>query len=210
MKRFLFLLLMFSLCLMPDSASAEEHLARIARIPIILQTSQIPDRETMASLETKLDRALHIPLNKTLQVAEYLPEAECEAALESVLAEMGRTGKKVKLRDAMKPLADKLQADIVVCPVLTSYSQYSYISFNWNHGNIICSTAAVELAGYERASDQAFRKEFGKSFRDEYSPWGTAGALANECMDHVIEETGIQSMVSRLYMPKDEKTVGSE
>lgn len=210
MKRFLFLLLMFSLCLMPDSASAEEHLARIARIPIILQTSQIPDRETMASLETKLDRALHIPLNKTLQVAEYLPEAECEAALESVLAEMGRTGKKVKLRDAMKPLADKLQADIVVCPVLTSYSQYSYISFNWNHGNIICSTAAVELAGYERASDQAFRKEYGKSFRDEYSPWGTAGTLANECMDHVIEETGIRSMVSRLYLPKDEKTVRSE
>lgn len=207
MKRFLFLLLMFSLCLMPDSASAEEHLARIARIPIILQTSQIPDRETMASLETKLDRALHIPLNKTLQVAEYLPEAECEAALKSVLAEMGRTGKKVKLKDAMKPLADKLQADIVVCPVLTSYSQYSYISFNWNHGNIICSTAAVELAGYERASDQAFRKKFEKSFRDEYSPWGTADALANECMDHVIDETGLHNMITKLYRAKDEESV---
>lgn len=199
---------MLSLFLTPAAEAAEEHsLARIARLPIILQTSQIPDRETMESLETKLDRALHIPLNKTLQVAEYLPEAECEAALKSVLAEMERTGKRVKLKDAMKPLADKLQADIVVCPVLTSYNQYSYISFNWNHGNIICSTASVELAGYERASDQAFHKEFGKSFRDEYSPWGTADALANECMDHVIEETGLHSMVTKLYSSEDEKNV---
>ena len=207
MKRFLFLVLMLSLLLMPGSASAEEHLARIARIPIILQTSQIPDRETMASLETKLDRALHIPLNNTLQVAEYLPEAECVAALDSVLAEMEKTGRKVKLKDAMKPLADKLQADIVVCPVLLRYGQYRYISINWDHGTIICSTASVELTGYERATDQVFHKKFGKSFRDEYSPWGTADALANECMDHVIDETGIHGMITKLYSSKDEKNV---
>lgn len=208
MKRFLFLLMMLSIFLVPAAEAADGNsLARIARIPIILQTSYIPDRETMASLETKLDRALHIPLNKTLQVAEYIPEAECAAALESVLAEMERTGKRVKLKDAMKPLADKLQADIVVCPALVRYDQYSHMSFNWNHGTIIHSTASIELSGYERATDQVFHKSFGKSYHDEYSSWGTADALANECMDHVIDETGLRCRVSKLYTHEDKEKV---
>lgn len=192
--------MMLSLFLMPTVEAAEEHsLARMARIPIILQSARIPDEETMASLETKLDRALHIPLNNTLPVAEYIPEAECVAALESILAEMERSGRRAKLKDAMKPLADRLQADIVVCPVLERYDQYSYMSFSWHRDTVIYSTAAIELSGYERATDQVFHKKYGKSYNDEYSSWGTAETLANECMDHVIDEAGLRTMVSKLY-----------
>ncbi len=200
MKRFLFTIFVTMLIMLPSFVSAEERAPiRVARIPIIVQDGYVPDNDTLEALETKLDRALHIPLNDTLHAVEYLPEKECEAALAGILTEMNRTSRKVKLKDAMKPLAEKLQADIVICPVLEHYYQYSYASWNWNHGTILHSSAAIELTGYERATDQVFRKSFSKSYHDDYSSWGAASTLAKECMDHVIQETGIHSMITKWY-----------
>jgi hypothetical protein len=75
---------------------------------------------------------MHVPLNDTLQVVKEIPGAQVEAALDEVLAQLQQTHKRVKLQDAMKPLADKLQADLVVCPVLNNYEQWTEMSWGWN------------------------------------------------------------------------------
>ena len=200
-KRFLSLCLTVFLLVSFTSAVFAEVRAplRIARIPIILQGWQVPDADTLAALETKLDRALHIPLNDTLHAMEYLPEAECMAALEQVMSDLRQRNRRVKLKDAMKPLAEVLRADIVVCPVLRDYWQYTGMSWNWNRGLILHSAASVELAGYERATDRVFDKEYDKSYHSDYSSWGTADALAGECMDHVIQEAGLHDMTAKWY-----------
>ena len=70
MKKFLAALIV--LILSAATVSAESMPVRIARLPIIFQ-STIPDADTCTRLETKIERAIHIPLNGTLQLAEYLP-----------------------------------------------------------------------------------------------------------------------------------------
>ena len=200
MKRFLSVSSIVLLCILFASSvtlAAERVPLRVARLPLMVQSWQVPDRDTMKDLETKVDRALHVPLNGTLHAVEYLPAAECERALENVMTELRGANRKAKLKDAMKPLAEMLRADLVVCPVLRSYSQYTTLSWSWNHGPILHSTASVELAGYERATDQVFDKKFSKSFTDESSAWGSASALAKDCMDHVIEEAGLRERISK-------------
>ena len=198
-KRFLFLSVFLSLLIFTCSPvfAAERVPLRVARIPLILQGWQIPDDATLNALETKLDRALHVPLNGTLHAMEYLPETECENALDNILTELRKTNRKAKLKDAMKPLAEKLEADNVVCPVLRRYDQYTGIGWAWNRGLMLHSTASVELAGYERATDRVFDKKFGKSYHDDYSSWGTASALSKECMDHVIQEANLHDMTAK-------------
>ncbi len=199
MKRFLLLCLTVFLLLPASSAAlaADRVPLRVARLPLLIQSYQMPDADTLDMLETKLDRALHIPLNDTLHAMEYLPARECELALADVMDELQKTNRRPKLKDAMKPLAEKLQADLVVCPVVTDYEQYTYSSWNWNHSLILVSSAAVEIAGYEKSTDQVFDKEHSKFFRNEYSSWGTAAALAAEAMDRAIEQTAIHDRISK-------------
>ena len=57
-----FFVALLAVILFSTLASAEATPVRIARLPIIFQ-STVPDEETCAELETKITRAVHIPLN---------------------------------------------------------------------------------------------------------------------------------------------------
>ena len=106
MKKFfaaLFVMILFA-------ATASAQPVRIARLPIIFQ-STIPDEETRAELETKITRAIHIPMNGTLQLAEYLPPDESARALDDLWQNISGQNKKANLSDAMRPLAQELDAD---------------------------------------------------------------------------------------------------
>ncbi len=199
MKRFLSSCLTVFLLLLASAAAmaADRIPLRVARLPLLIQSYQMPDADTIDMLETKLDRALHIPLNNTLHAVEYLPARECELALADIMDDLQKTNRKSKLKDAMKSLAEKLQADLVVCPVLTDYEQYTYSSWNWNRSLILVSSATVRIAGYEKAADHVFDKEYDRFYRDEYSPRGTAAVLAAEAMDRAIEATAIHDRISK-------------
>ena len=190
----IFLFLLMVLLSVPVSAEKAAPL-RIARLPIIVQSSFNLSAETVAELETKVDRALHVPLNGVLQKVEYLPEQDCMRALDDVMAELRRTNRKAKLKDAMKPLAERLGADLVVCPVIEHYSQYISMGFHWNGESILYSDVRISLAGYERGKDKPFLERESRFYRNEYSNWGLARVLAGECMDKVIDRTGIYFMV---------------
>ena len=190
MKKFfaaLFVMILFA-------ATASAQPVRIARLPIIFQ-STIPDEETRAELETKITRASHIPLNGTLQLAEYLPPDESARALEDLWQNISAQNKKANLSDAMRPLAQELDADLIVCPVLKKYSQYVTMGFGWNSETYIVSQAAAELIVYDRRSDELTVKKNSQIYNDVYSLRGTASALSKICFDKIIESSGLRQII---------------
>lgn len=135
------LCLMAVMLLMASVAGAAERAPlRIARLPLQVQYGNADD-EAINRIEIRLDRTMHVPLNDTLQAVKEIPGAQVEAALNEVIAQLQQTHKRVKLQDEMKPLADKLQADLVVCPVLNNYEQWTEMSWGWEH------TAVAQLCG---------------------------------------------------------------
>ena len=162
---------------------------RIARLPIIFQ-STIPDEKTCDELETKIARAVHIPLNGTLQLAEYLDPKISAQTLNDIWQE----NKQTHLADAMKNLAEKIDADIIVCPVLKDYSQYVSFSAGWGE-TILISRAEAELIVYDRRTDELIDKKKSQFHHDDYNLRGTASFLAKNCFDNVIESSGLRKKI---------------
>lgn len=189
MKRFLLALMI--LMLMTSAAAASP--VRIARLPIIFN-STIPDFETCAELETKLARASHIPMNKTLQVAEYLPTKDSTQALQNLWQQMRSANKKARLQDAMRPLAQNLDVEIIICPVLLSYSQHvdNLTGFGETY---LRSYVKVELIVYDRRTDNLIDKKAAQMYRDAMSTTGTADYLAKRCFDKVIDDTKLRELI---------------
>ena len=181
------------LMLMTSAAAANP--VRIARLPIIFN-STIPDYDTCAELETKLARASHIPMNKTLQVAEYLPTKDSTQALQNLWQEMRSANKKARLQDAMRPLAQNLDADIIICPILLSYSQHveNFAGFE----TYLQSYVKVELIVYDRRADSLVDKKAAQMYHDAISTTGTADYLAKICFDKVIDETKLRELIMNI------------
>ena len=198
------LCLMAVLLLMTSAADAAERTPlRIARLPLQVQCSTADDA-AVDRIETQLDRAMHVPLNGTLQAVKEIPDSQVEAALDEVLAQLRQSNRRVRLQDAMKPLADKLQADLVVCPVLNDYEQWTEISWNWRHEQLLHSYVAMEIVGYDRSRDETFHRSASRYFDDEYSVAGLAENLSMECLDELTQSTDLRNRVNawRLRLPK--------
>ena len=192
MKKFLFALLSF-IIFSSSIAVAEKVPVKIARLPIIFQSS-IPDADTRAALETKIERAIHIPLNQTLQVAEYLPMTDSAQTLNEIWQKMRRENKKSRLKDAIKPFAEKIDADIVVCPVLLSYNEWvdGFSSFGETY---LYSYVQAELIVYDRRTDDLADKKTSRMYHDSYHPVGTAAYLAKTCFDELIDKTKLHQLI---------------
>lgn len=190
MKIFPYALLL--LIVFAATAQASAVPVRIARLPIIFQ-STVPDRDTCAELEVKIAKAVYIPLNKTFPIAEYIPVRESQQALSYIWQDMRAKNKKAKLADAMRPLAQILNADIVICPVLLRYSQNATFSV-WGE-TIIDSQARAELIVYDRRTDTLIDKKSMQMYHDSYHPLGTASTLAKICFDRVINETNLRQLI---------------
>ena len=191
MKKFLFALL--AVILFATTAQAAQPV-RIARLPIIFLCS-VPDNQTCAALETKIQRAIHIPLNGTLQLADYLPENDSAQALNDIWNELRSQNKKAKLIDAIRPLANKIDADIVVCPVLRQYGQYASFFSSWNGDIYINSYAEAELIVFDRRTDILTDKKASRMYHDIYTLSGTASHLAKECFDKIIAESKLRDLI---------------
>ena len=187
-----FLLVFMALMFFATTAQAANPF-RIARLPIIFK-STIPDHDTRTELEMKITRAAHIPLNKTLQVAEYLPTKESAQALDDIWQQMRSKDKHARIQDAMKPLAEKLNADLIICPILLNYNQYvdnlTSLGETYLH-----SYAKAELIIYDRRTDNLIDKKNSQMYRDVMSTVGTADYLAKICFDKVIDDTKLRQII---------------
>ena len=185
-----FLLIFLALIIFPTCAAANP--VRIARLPIIFR-SNVPDYDTRAELEMKIARAAHIPMNKTLQVAYFIPTEESEQVMSDIWQEIRADNKKAKLADAIKPFAEKIDADIVICPVLLDYQQFVN-NFSLDE-TIITSNARAELIVYDRRTDNLIDKKASQFYHDVMSTTGTVDYLAKICFDKVIDETKLRELI---------------
>lgn len=186
------LLALLCLLLGTLAEAAERTPLRVAQYPLRIQSRMMPSQAVQDDLGRLVDRSLHVPLNGTLQAVEYIPECECMAALEAVQEEQGS---RAKLKDIMRPLAEKLQADLIVVPVLTGYEQYQTMSWHRWGRYIIHSYAAVEITGFDRSKDEVFRKGDSRQFNDEYSTQGDVSLLAHEVMEEALRRAKVHERV---------------
>lgn len=186
------------LLLLPQAGEARTPL-RLARVPLIVESPYAP-QEAGELIEDRLDLALHVPLNGTLHAVEELPTAEVEQALEEARAELRAQGKRPRYRDAMPLVAAKLDADLVVCPVLTDYHEYVFYGsgpFFDDDTISMDSYVALEIDGYDRAEQKNISKRTSRYYRDSYSTQGTAEALAREAVEALVRETKLNERVTR-------------
>lgn len=186
-------LVTFSLWLLPAWGEAAEHAPlRVAQVPLVVTDScwQVPSQAVQDTLERKIDRALHVPLNGVLQAVTFLPEKDCEQALDDAYAALGR---RARLRDVVRHMGTQLDADLVVVPVLTGYEQYTHFGWHWERGPYLHSYAAVTLGIYDRRTDEAFSKVGSRMFDDEYAAWGEVATLVQEAMDQALQEAGLHT-----------------
>lgn len=197
MKKILSMALMIMLmCSLTAAAAESKSPLRLARLPIIILSST-PNENTMMGLELKISRAIHLPLNGTLQAIDYIPTAESTDALQKIWDKIYKDTKKVRLQEAMEPLAKKLDADMIVCPVLRRFSQHVMISTGLSDRseNHMISNVEVELIIYDRNTKELTSKKAARSYNGEDIEWGSARFLADECMLKVIEQTQLRDRV---------------
>lgn len=151
---------------------------RILCLPITFQSKV--DSETRSGLELKISRAVHIPLNEVLNAAEYLDAENFSAAPDA---------------DAVKVLAEELDADLVICPILRSCSQIYMPPFGLSGESRLRSNAAARLIVYDRRTDTLTDKKISRSHSGSYSRFKTAAYLAGECFDELIRETGLREII---------------
>ena len=193
MKRKITLLVTLFLCILSVQVWAAERVPlRVAQFPLLVQSYMTPAQDVQDRLETLVDRSLHVPLNGTLNAVYYIPEQECKAALEEARA--GAVGK-VKLKDLMRPVAEKLNADLVVLPVLTGYEQYQTSSWHRWGRLILHSYAAVEIVGFDKSKDEVFSKGASRHFNDEYSTQGDVSLLAYDVMNEALHKAKLHDRI---------------
>lgn len=184
------------------AAEADSHPFRLARVPLVVRVSSA-DAEARNVIENRLDLALHVPLNDTMHYVEEIPSSEVESALDDVLADLKTKHRRVKMKDAMQPLAEKLDADLVVCPVLTDYREiifYGGGGWDWDSvadSMILESRVGLELDGYDRTTQENFSEATSRFYHEGYAPRGRASVLAKDALESLIAETDINERVMR-------------
>lgn len=191
MKRFLTLLLVVFVSLSSIAMAAKSSI-KIARLPIIIQKNVL-DNKTSAILETKLARASIIPQNNTLKIAEYIPPKTSQKVLGDIWQKMYAQNNKVKLSDAIKVLAEDLDADIIICPILKNYIQSTHHSSNMK--TLLSTTVSAEMIVYDKTTGDLIDKKVSRRFDSDYSKFGTASYLAGECFEQLIKDTELRKIL---------------
>lgn len=177
------------------ASAGEKPPLRVACVPIIVLSGCHMGADELKALERRLGYAVHVPLNGVIHSVEYLPPSDCRAALDEIMSQLRKTNRKARLMDAMEPLSDRLDADLVICPVVERYFQYASMGMSWRGETLWYSNARISLMGYERKTGRPFCETESRFYRGDSSAWGRVEVLAGECLDKVIERTGIWNMV---------------
>ena len=184
---------LFEILFFQSTEAEEKKTLRLVQLPIIFQSRQ-PDFDTCAILETKITRATHIPLNGTLKLLEYVDKTESSSALNEIWRQMRSQNKKAKISGAMKPLAEKINADIIVCPILRNYSEVQ-VQHGLSLKTSLVSNVSATLIIYDRRTDELIEKKDSRYFNDSYNKFGTASYLVQECFDRLIDYTKLKQKI---------------
>lgn len=182
MKQLRFCLLSFIclICLIAPICIAQASPQRIAILPV--QFTNISEaRSDVAQLVTDpIDKKFHHALNNFTQKYEYLSAEDISRELPSLQAYAKLTD------DELIDLADRLNADLLLAPIVTHCIDRQYYSF---FGEIMQETyVQIRLIGYERSQDHIIRLVDNAQYTGEYTTLCTSPDLTREIMDDLIKE----------------------
>lgn len=187
-KRLGMVLCVLFVLLLPAAASAAERTPlRVARVPLQIGTYHAPSESVVRGMEEKVSRALHLPLNETMHYADFLPK---DAVALALAESQSRDPKEI-----VREIARRMDAGLVVLPLLTGYESYTRSSWDFMRGRILHSYAAVRVVVYDRRGDRVIDKGASDTYDDEATPRGEVGNMAIECMDTALCRTGLHALL---------------
>ncbi|MFC2638168.1 MAG: hypothetical protein ACFN0X_04535 [Mitsuokella sp.] len=187
-KRLGMVLCVLFVLLLPAAASAAERTPlRVARVPLQIGTYHAPSESVVRGMEEKVSRALHLPLNETMHYADFLPK---DAVALALAESQSRDPKEI-----VREIARRMDAGLVVLPLLTGYESYTRSSWDFMRGRILHSYAAVRVVVYDRRGDRVIDKGASDTYDDEATPRGEVGNMAIECMDTALRRTGLHALL---------------
>lgn len=187
-KRLGMVLCVLFVLLLPAAASAAERTPlRVARVPLQIGTYHAPSESVVRGMEEKVSRALHLPLNETMHYADFLPK---DAVALAFAESQSRDPKEI-----VREIARRMDAGLVVLPLLTGYESYTRSSWDFMRGRILHSYAAVRVVVYDRRGDRVIDKGASDTYDDEATPRGEVGNMAIECMDTALRRTDLHALL---------------
>lgn len=187
-KRLGMVLCVLFVLLLPAAASAAERTPlRVARVPLQIGTYHAPSESVVRGMEEKVSHALHLPLNETMHYADFLPK---DAVALAFAESQSRDPKEI-----VREIARRMDAGLVVLPLLTGYESYTRSSWDFMRGRILHSYAAVRVVVYDRRGDRVIDKGASDTYDDEATPRGEVGNMAIECMDTALHRTGLHALL---------------
>ena len=195
MKKLLYICMtLMAVCLFTGTALAaaasEKTPLRVAVLPVYDGTGSMTE-EGLEQLQDRVMRELYVPLNDTLKAVYYVPEEDSQEALEGLMK--GRTGK-VRLETMMKPLADKLSADLVVLVDVTQCYERTYMNY-WDDELYLECYAGLRLTGYDRRNDRVLNEHVSRWYNDSYSSGSACESLLMDGLDSMLQKLKLRTAI---------------
>lgn len=177
------LALILTLFLPPDCSAAEPR--RIAILPIYNSSGHnVPRVE--AYLQEELDKNLHIPLNSTLNIAEFVPAEEVESAIFSI-------NHKKPNGTFLQLVAEKVKADIAVCLVINKAYEYLIPRFDETY---LVSGLSLQLIVYDnKLLPATHRYKASGNYCDTFSPSGSLTTLAEDTAYKLFRQAQLKQTI---------------
>ena len=173
------------------AAAAERQPLRVAQYPLVVQSSwQEPGLEVTDELEGRLTG-----LCTCRSTARCIAWSICRKRIAWLPGMRPRMTMLAETQGDGKSRGEKLDADLVVIPVINDYVQYTTMSWHWDRDIILHSYVSLELVVYDRATDKVVDKKASRFYDDDYSTTGTASYLAREAMTDLIQQVNLRGYI---------------
>lgn len=163
---------------------AEKFPLRLVQLPIIFKNAT-PNQKICEIVDKKISRAVHIPLNGTLNLVEYVESNEKFIPQKNISA-------------AVKNFAEEIDADIVVCPIIIRASEFYSHSFGFKNESRLMTDVSAELIVFDRRKNELVDKKTSRSHRGEYNKFYSANYLVGECFDSLIKSTNLKEKIQAI------------
>lgn len=190
-KHFIFYFILGTLLFFTATCFASEKAPRrIAILPVLNQSGN-SEPAIEKYITGELEEKLHIPLNGTLKIHEYISLSDICRVLPEVIDPSRIENFDI---NRLKPAAEELSADLIVGVLITSLYEQEYTNFQRGE-RILNSNVTLRLIGYDRTKDEFINIKSQESYNDEYSLAGTINDLSHEALRKLFDKIDFKADV---------------
>jgi hypothetical protein len=180
-----FLLLAAALCIIIASATPVFAAPRRIAVLPIYNAGGSTGASVEEYLYQELDKNLHIPLNSTLNIAEFVPQDEVAAACAKINHHKPTAA-------FLQLVAAEVNADMAVCVLINSAYQYRVPRFNEDY---LVSRISLQLIAYDDKLVKPTNVKAEASYLDIYSPSGFISNLVVDAAYQLFKKADLKQTI---------------